>query len=822
MALNDGNYFAAANAAGSLVDSPDLKTAAAAAAVVSAVASGNFNAIANATKLLSSTADATQKLNDPKVVQTVVNNAQGDEDPYSEDFGYSIFEKVINAGGTGEEALNASNIITGANNLSLTSTFEVDGKTLGEDFSNAPVVDGAEGTADATASAQTFGEAFRAARQELGPGKTFTWNGQQYSTNTREEDPALAAASDKVTGAAATGALSGGIDMPSADTSVDAAVKEIEGEPPASGPAAELEYITRTKQNIIGKLTDPLMNPAELSAADMSKRIEEFANATPEKREELLKGPYGSTYNVIDNALYAASLVQKDSPSYEPTTGFSTANQTTVLERINQQYKESGEAALKWLEENPNSPEARSVGTAYQAAGELSKNIGGGMALILNNKPLSDALVKQGSALEELGQSIGTGPEETKNYEDTVKLIDEAKGWQKLAVLGQRVLEGKSGLNRQAEIELRQELPALFIGGTSVRLALIASGVVDSADTAGNAALEEFDNSIKKGASYEDSLERARIAGAAAGGTELAIQLTLGRAAEALTDKLGSLPAKAATRFFGETVTEPIQEGGASAGVDYALGRPIDVNKALTQGVVALGTAGNTSTTTAGASTTLDAAQKQESAVTNINQTVAEAAGSTDVNALATAIDDAVNMGMEAGLDQKAVITTALGTAIVNGADINNAVDYVVGSSIAQDPLTVRTVASDVISAVNAVNGDVDAATTALQTSLEKSGIDPSTAADIVAEAKATADTTSFFPGETVGADQAVEGTTTINPETGEKTTISDTGGVQTTNVSGGGIDTKTVIDSNTGISTRTISDTNAGTTTQVVNDSNA
>lgn len=35
---------------------------------------------------------------------------------------------------------------------------------------------------------QSFGEAFAAARKELGPGKTFTWNGKSYSTN-RADDP---------------------------------------------------------------------------------------------------------------------------------------------------------------------------------------------------------------------------------------------------------------------------------------------------------------------------------------------------------------------------------------------------------------------------------------------------------------------------------------------------------------------------------------------------------------------------------------------------------------------------------------------------------
>ena len=33
-----------------------------------------------------------------------------------------------------------------------------------------------------------FGEAFKQKRAELGPGKTFTWRGNSYSTNTKEDE----------------------------------------------------------------------------------------------------------------------------------------------------------------------------------------------------------------------------------------------------------------------------------------------------------------------------------------------------------------------------------------------------------------------------------------------------------------------------------------------------------------------------------------------------------------------------------------------------------------------------------------------------------
>jgi len=50
----------------------------------------------------------------------------------------------------------------------------------------------------AISSAKTFNDAYAAAREGYGKGKTFTWNGENFSTSTRAEDPALAAASDNI------------------------------------------------------------------------------------------------------------------------------------------------------------------------------------------------------------------------------------------------------------------------------------------------------------------------------------------------------------------------------------------------------------------------------------------------------------------------------------------------------------------------------------------------------------------------------------------------------------------------------------------------
>jgi len=52
--------------------------------------------------------------------------------------------------------------------------------------------------------AQSFGEAFRAARAEKGAGKTFTWGGKSYSTNAASDAPKRAATASTVKRAAPT------------------------------------------------------------------------------------------------------------------------------------------------------------------------------------------------------------------------------------------------------------------------------------------------------------------------------------------------------------------------------------------------------------------------------------------------------------------------------------------------------------------------------------------------------------------------------------------------------------------------------------------
>ena len=435
-------------------------------------------------------------------------------------------------------------------------------------------------------------------------------------------------------------------------------------------------------------------------------------------------------------ATAAQQAAQKTAIASMEKTGF----WSDLGSKIQDTMKLSSEEANKFLKENPNSPITNSVSTAYEAAGNLEKNVAGGLALLTNNKPLADAFVKSGNDLTKLGQSIGNGVVDTKNWNDTTSLIQNAKGWEKVGILAGRIMDGTSGLGRQVEVELRQELPGLFLGGGTLKGILIATGAMDTAETAGNAALDTYDESIKKGKTHADALTDARKAGAAAGMAEAAVQLTLGKVADVVVGKIGNIGAKAGTKIVGEGVVEGGQEGGSSLAVNAILGQELDANKALTQtvlgGVVGKGTA--VATTPADVATTETINNNITAAVTSGNAANVNTAITNSVqtslssgSSVELAVGTSVNSAITNGADANASITSAVSSAITSGADSSQVVNSAVSSAITAGADMTSSVSTAVQAAVAGgatVTVATNAATTAAVTSSITSGASVSTA----------------------------------------------------------------------------------------------
>lgn len=446
----------------------------------------------------------------------------------------------------------------------------------------------------------------------------------------------------------------------------------------------------------------------------------------------------------------------------------------TIANTIQNQMNLSSAAANDYLKNNPNSPITNSVSTAYEAAGNLQKNVAGGLALITDNKPLADAFVKSGDDLTKLGQSLGNGVVDTKNWNATTQLIQNAQGWEKVGILAGRIMDGTSGLGRQVEVELRQELPGLFLGGGSVKGILLATGAMDVGETTGNAALDTYDESIKAGKSHADALLDARKAGAAAGLAEAAVQLTLGKVADVVVGKIGNIGAKAGTKIIGEAVVEGGQEGGSSLAVNAILGQDLDANKALTQtvlgGAVGKGTAVATSPTDIATTET-------------INNNISTAITAGDKGGVNTAITNSVQQSLSSGASVNVAVGTSVNSAITNGADAGTSITSAVSSAVTSGANVNQTVTASINSAITA-GADSSVAINSTVTSAITSGANSSqvvnsavTSAITSGTSTASAISTSVQAAVTAGAsvttatNAAVTAAVTTAVSTGANTT---------------------------------------------------
>ena len=479
-----------------------------------------------------------------------------------------------------------------------------------------------------------------------------------------------------------------------------------------------------------------------------------------------------------------------------------------IYKDLNEQFRLQGVAANEYLKNNPNSPITESVSSAFEAAGELQKNLGG-IPLALDNKPLADAIIKSGSALQTLGQSLGSAPQDTKNWNDTLELLSKASGTEKLAVLAGRIMDGTSGLSRQIGLELRQELPALFLGGGLLRPTMIASGLIDTADTGGGAVVDAYDDVIKNGGTHQEGLSAGRKAGAAAAATEAAIQLTLGKIADFGVGKLDNIISKGTTKVAGEGTIEGLQEAGSSAAVDLALGNAIDVNKALTQGIVgaAVGKGTAATTTPVDVATTPGFAGNAatETAVTNISNNISTAISSGDIQSVGPVITESVTSSINSGANSTAVVDSAISTAITGGADPVVVVDNTITSAINAGAPVDTTIGSAVSSAVNAgadVNVVIDAATKAANSTGNNvtiaSDANMVTINNATTNTGTTVDTTT---GSTTTVNNATNETTIVDPASNTTTQVTFDGDTQTTVINDQANNTQTVIktDTNTG-----------------------
>jgi hypothetical protein len=679
-AIESGNVSSALVALGDLTGSKDLHVAASAKNLIDAIETGNISNIAQAGGAFANSFQAANQARETTDTGGITNRITDD----MTEAGAAAFADAKRAGASDADALEASNALTriaeanetfdgsgfdtqnAAMNAAIAEgldKFTFGGKTFTIDNSAAQIKDFENSVAAEVKAANDlraksdpeFGDlagaqAAATARNTVAIGNTEADNPEEAAYLAKVRDPSatsftfdgktytISASQSQMAEANRTAALAEIKDLPNFNDAYAQARTLL-------GPGQTFPWFNPATGKVEQKSTATAAERPDLNITSGDLAIEKInaknlATTTPEQ-QALIDAQ-------TDTAARDAAAIETAKLAAQSSATKSMGNTSflgQIYKDLNEQFRLQGVAANEYLKNNPNSPITESVSSAFEAAGELSRNLGGAV-LALDNKPLADAIIKGGERLQAAGQSIGSGPQDTKNWKDTIDLIDKAKGFEKVAVIAGRIMDGTSGLARQVELELRQELPALFLGGGLLRPTLIASGLIDTADTGGAAVIDAYEDVVKKGGTHQEGLLAGRKAGAAAAATEAAIQLTLGKLGDFAAGKLDDVLSKGATKIGSEGVVEGSQEAGASAAVDLALGNAIDINKALTQGVLGAAVGKGTATATSG----VDAAQTDA-----LNQTASNAG---------TAKSTATDLG--------AIGATRPGAEVVTGGDLGS------------------------------------------------------------------------------------------------------------------------------------------------------
>jgi hypothetical protein len=203
----------------------------------------------------------------------------------------SEFEKIANRKPTEDESkafLNQDDSVGAAQNAA------VNGLDLPDDY----LPPGAT-----PAQKVSFGQAYAAARKELGPGKTFEWTDDKGVTRTYNTDTKEEVAYKKEQAEIKDAVNRGTGDFDNRDVSL---VK------------TRLTEAIRMS-NITGRF-DETTNPADLTEKEMGQFIDNYVKATPEQRGALLRGADAMTYKVINDHLqnYAGVSEKTSGQTYAP------------------------------------------------------------------------------------------------------------------------------------------------------------------------------------------------------------------------------------------------------------------------------------------------------------------------------------------------------------------------------------------------------------------------------------------------------------------------------------------------------------------------
>lgn len=781
--VKDGNYAGALNSLGTLTGSADTKTAGAAVNLFNAIQSGNEVNIINAAAGLNNTVNAANNLSNASVAKSVTNSVTS---------GADAFVAAKEAGATDAEALETANTVTGTGTSVSTTT-------------NTQVTD-----TTATGGTGTSG------KYDLGEFEGVDKAVEQQSRNT--EVDRLVTAYENTTGK-------------SFDKLTDQEVAALA----FTANSMTVDQLKNASiQDILSKA------PAIVGKDDQGRWVDDKGFAYDERG---LKYAPGSSVPMIDIAGVG-------------DRGVPTAAQNLDV---------AGNNLVDWantLEGTSGDVVRQTLSTLIGAGGEQVADLGTALAN-MGVAERYNLLVQLGQSLERTGESLEIPgvTQATENFWNDIQGAETYAG--KAAAAIKSVINNPLVLTQVAKEGLQEVLP-IVTGGAVFKILGKGAGIatdvlMNASESMGSQSRQKFEEEIAKGTpvdqaeklanadgwkafaitagtatladaalikGYEKAMEKVfgktttsvgkewgeegfeELAVALATGDDLATALSKSIAGSTVGSKTSG------TLTAGSSVSADIQQAFASEGLTSTDGsfRPETITKITDSGTAGTadttGTAGTTATDVAGSGTTATGADT--AAATNTAATGADTAAATDFASIFTTTGNTTQ-----------AVDTSVGTAISNGADVNNTIASVVNAAnvtgananVVAATATNAAVAAgaDVTTASNAATTAVSNATTGANTTTA-TGANTNTATDANSNTSTNANT-GVTTNTATDANTGVTTTTTTNTNTGTNTSVSTN-----TNT---GVTTTTNSNTNTGVNTNITTDTNTNTTTNTVVDTN-
>lgn len=710
---------------------------------------------------------------------------------------------------------------------------------------------------DLISQAPKFSDAYSQARELLGAGKTFTWNGKEYSTDTRNENQSLAAASDaeRLNSIAASTTAGGGRGSAGSYANYDVkaaadnysktkVVPTTGGDywsdetvyDPSTGVAISGSNVTADPNTVLGR--------AVIAANDALGGVVQtgLSNLAQAGGEQL--AAFGGALAAIgatdaDNMLVKAGKAAQ-SLGEQIETEESKQGTKSIVSAVSNAEGIGGKliAGIKAMAENPAAAinlitkeglqEILPAGAALRASKIVSLAAAAGLDTALN------AAESMGSAYNDT-YAAGIAKGMTKEAADALAtsvalsaggITLVTSGIADAALIKTVFREGKGGVTSQLTKGATKE-------GISENVEETATALATQYLTTGSINL---DSALTQGAI-------GHLVGKSTAGSVGAVDVAA--QTEAINNNISTAVSSGDAASVNTAITNSVQDSLSSgASIEVAVGSTVEsaikngvsANESISSVVSSAVESGSDvdqvvssavdSAVNAGVSSTEAINSTVSSAITSgadssqvIQSAITAAAGTG--SASSAVVSSAVGAAISAGTDSASSINSAVTAAANTGSNISDVVGSAVSSAITAGADAVVAVDSAVTTAIS-TGANVDSSIASSVSSAIASGANAETVIQAAVDAAVNAgnDVTVVSNASTTTITNATTNTqTTVNASTGVTTTVD--GNTNVTTTVDANTNTTTSVDANTNTTAQTTVDANTQTTTTVDANSN-